>query len=108
MVSRKLAKIVRIFVDMGHIKTKGHILAQKNQTGNSHAMELSQFWSKIIFDWGNTKNQDDVCFHYGHSSHITQNYMADMPTDVKEHILNHHTHHAHIVMKDTLSLALAQ
>jgi hypothetical protein len=34
--------------------------------------------------------------------------MADMPMDVKEHILNHHAHRAHIATEDTLSLALAQ
>ena len=28
--------------------------------------------------------------------------------DVKEHILNHHAHRAHIATEDTLSLALAQ
>ena len=42
MVSGKLAKIMKIFVDMGHIKTKGHILAQKNWADNSHTMEWSQ------------------------------------------------------------------
>ena len=60
------------------------------------------------FDWGNTKSQDGVCFRCGHSSHITQNCMADMPMDVKECILNHHTHRAHIATENTLSLALAQ
>ena len=49
------------------------------------------------FDWGNTKNRDGICFHCGSSSHITQNCMAYMPTDVKECILNHHAHHAHTV-----------
>jgi len=34
--------------------------------------------------------------------------MADMPMDVKECILNHHTHRAHIATENTLSLALAQ
>ena len=60
------------------------------------------------FDWGNTNNRDGVCFRCGRSSHITQNCMADMPTDIKERILNHHAHRAHIATEDTLSLALAQ
>jgi hypothetical protein len=34
--------------------------------------------------------------------------MADMPTEVKECILNNHTHCAHIVTKDIPSLALTQ
>jgi hypothetical protein len=34
--------------------------------------------------------------------------VADMPADVKEHILNNHSPHVHIATKDTLSLALAQ
>jgi hypothetical protein len=34
--------------------------------------------------------------------------MADMPTEVKECILNNHIHRAHIATKDTLSLALTQ
>jgi hypothetical protein len=38
----------------------------------------------------------------------TVNILADMPMDVKEHILNHHAHCAHIVTEDTLSLALMQ
>jgi hypothetical protein len=57
------------------------------------------------FDWGNTKNRDGVCFHCGHSSHVAQNCMADMP---QERILNHHAHCAHIATEDTLSLALVQ
>ena len=60
------------------------------------------------FDWDNTKNRDGVCFCCGRSSHIAQNCMADMPTDIKERILNHHAHCAHIATEDTLSLALAQ
>jgi hypothetical protein len=34
--------------------------------------------------------------------------MADMPTEVKERILDNHTHRAHIATEDTLSLALTQ
>jgi len=34
--------------------------------------------------------------------------VADMPTEVKKCFLNNHTHCAHIVTKDTLSLALTQ
>jgi hypothetical protein len=60
------------------------------------------------FDWGNTKSRDGVCFRCGRSSHVAQNCMADMPTDIKEPILNHHAHCAHIVTENTLSLALAQ
>ena len=60
------------------------------------------------FDWGNMKNGDGVCFCCGRSSHVAQNCMADMPTDVKERILNYHAHRAHIATEDTLSLALAQ
>ena len=36
---RKLAKTVRIFVEIDHIEN--HILTRKNQTGISHAMEQS-------------------------------------------------------------------
>ena len=31
-----------------HQKPKGRLLTRKNQTGNSHAMEQSQFWSKFV------------------------------------------------------------
>ena len=49
VVSGKLAKIMGQFVDMGQIvKPRGHILARKNRTGISRAMERSQFQSQIL------------------------------------------------------------
>jgi hypothetical protein len=37
--------------DRRHQKPDGHILAQKNQTGISHAMERSQLWSNFEFNF---------------------------------------------------------
>ena len=54
------------------------------------------------FDWGNTKKRDGVCFRCGRSSHVAQNCMADMPTNIKERVLNHHVH---IATSDTIALA---
>jgi hypothetical protein len=46
------------------------------------------------FDWGNTKNREGVCFRCGCPRHIAQFCVANMPDDVKCHILNHSTHTA--------------
>ena len=44
----KIAKTVRIFMEIEHIKNRGgHILARKNWTTISHAMERSRVWSKF-------------------------------------------------------------
>ena len=57
------------------------------------------------FDWGNSKGQDGICFHCSCSSHIVWKFVANMPMDVKEHILNHH---AHVATEDLFSLAVTQ
>ena len=44
------------------------------------------------YDWGNTKKQEGVCWRCGRPGHIAQNCVADMPTEVKQRILCHHTH----------------
>jgi hypothetical protein len=47
----RLAKTVRIFVEIDHIKTRVHILSRKNQTDISHAMEFGQdFGIKLMTD----------------------------------------------------------
>jgi hypothetical protein len=46
---RKLAKTVRIFAEIEHVKSRGdHILAQKNQTAIFHTMEWSQNLTKFV------------------------------------------------------------
>jgi len=54
--------------------------------------EVSLERNLIILTGGNTKGHDSACFHGGHSGHITQKCVADMPCDVKDHILSQHTH----------------
>ena len=44
------------------------------------------------FDWGNSKRHEGVCWCCGQSGHVVQNCIADMPIDVKDHILHHHAH----------------
>jgi hypothetical protein len=68
----------------------------------------------MILTWGNTKGHGSACFCCGHSGHITQKCVADMPCDVKDHILSQHTHvvtsddiaHAHLVTNNIDSLTL--
>jgi len=57
------------------------------------------------FDWGNSKGQDGVCFRCSHSGHVVGKCVANMPTDAKAHVLNHH---AHVATEDLFSLAVAQ
>ena len=56
----------------------------------------------MILTGGNTKGHDNACFHCGHSGHITQKCIADMPCDVKDHILSQHTH---VVTLDDIAYA---
>ena len=44
--------------------------------------------SKAEIDWGNSKRTDDVCFHCGHPGHVAAKCIADMPQEVKDHIVS--------------------
>jgi hypothetical protein len=41
------------------------------------------------YDWGNTKDRDDVCWRCGRGGHIAKLCIADMPQDVKQKIFDH-------------------
>jgi hypothetical protein len=57
------------------------------------------------YDWGNMKKQEGVCWCCGWPGHIAQNYVADMPTEVKQCILCHHAHVAIDSATDQAQLA---
>ena len=39
-------------------------------------------------DWGNSKGKDGVCFHCGHTGHVAEKCIVDMPQEVKDHIVS--------------------
>ena len=44
--------------------------------------------SKAEVDWGNSKGTDGVCFRCGHPGHVAAKCIADMPQEVKDHIVS--------------------
>jgi hypothetical protein len=85
------------------IKEESLLYAQK---GGRHGSGGGGFKPKFDdFDWGNSKGRDGVCFRCGRFGHIAGKCVADMPTDAKERVLNHH---AHIATEDVFGLAVAQ
>jgi len=96
---------------------KQETLLYANKTG-CHGSGGGGFRSKFgDFDWGNSKRREGVCWRCGRSGHVAQNCVADMPADVKEHVLNHHAHfttsesddiaHAHLATDKINSATLA-
>jgi hypothetical protein len=78
------------------IKEESLLYAQK---GGRHGSGGGGFKAKFDdFDWGNSKGRDGVCFRCGCSGHVAGKCVADMPTDTKERVLNHHAHIATEVM----------
>jgi hypothetical protein len=94
---------------------KQETLLYTNKTGH-HGSGWGGFKAKFEdFDWGNSKRHEGVCWHCGQSDHVAQNCVTDMPTDIKEHIINHHPHfttlddvaHAHLATDNVDLLTLA-
>ena len=48
--------------------------------------------SKAEVDWGNSKGKDGVCFPCGRSGHVAAKCIADMPQEVKDHIISGTAH----------------
>ena len=44
--------------------------------------------SKAEIDWGNSKGTDGVCFHCRCPGHVAAKCIADMPQEVKDHIVS--------------------
>jgi hypothetical protein len=59
---------------------------KKRGSGNESA-------SRGDFDWGNTKERDDVCFRCGRKGHIVPKCVSDMPKETKDRILSAHCTH---------------
>jgi len=59
------------------------------------------------FNWGNTKNHERVCYRGGCPQQIAQFCIADMPNDIKHHIIDHSANMAKWMMM-TASLNLQQ
>ena len=55
--------------------------------------------SKAEADWGNSKGKDGVCFHCGCPGHVAAKCIADIPQEVKNHIVSGA---AHVVREDKL------
>ena len=53
--------------------------------------------SKAEVDWGNSEGKDGVCFCCGHPGHVAAKCIADMPQEVKDHIISGI---AHVVRED--------
>jgi len=71
---------------------KQELLLYANKAGR-HGSGGGGFKTKFEdFNWGNSRRREGVCWCCGRSGHIAQNCVADMPADMKEHILNHHAH----------------
>ena len=71
---------------------KQELLLYANKAGR-HGSGGGGFKTKFEdFKWGNSRRREGVCWCCGRSGHIAQNCVADMPADMKEHILNHHAH----------------
>ena len=47
------------------------------------------------FDWGNTKNCEEVCFRCGNPRHIAQFCITNMPDDIKHCISQSFCPHCH-------------
>ena len=102
---------------VNEIGCKQETLLYANKTGH-HGSRGGGFRSKFEdLDWGNSKRHEGVCWRCGRSGYIAQNCVANMPADVKECILNHHTHfttselddiaHAHLATDNINSATLA-
>ena len=48
--------------------------------------------SKAQVDWGNSKGKDGVCFCCRHPGHVAAKCIADMPQEVKDHIISGTAH----------------
>ena len=59
--------------------------------GHGSGLRGSKYQGRSVdeYDWGNSKDRDDVCWRCGRQGHVTRLCVADMPQDVKQKIFDH-------------------